>query len=129
MRNVEVLLTVRAGRPYEGKIDVPGGFLHSGETAIEGLRREIREELGVEINVTMSDCLQVEPHRYGDDGNWTLAIGFAAGLASGEPKPSDDVADIMWAREGELDDLDFAWPHDRELARRALRRERQKGKP
>ena len=127
VRDGKVLLAVRGGEPYKGKIDIPGGFLNIAETALEGLRREIHEELGVEIDVSMSDCLQAEPHRYGDDGSWTLAFGFHARLLSGEPKASDDVADLLWVEESELDDLDFAWPHDRELARRALRRERGKG--
>ena len=127
VRDGKVLLSVRGRDPYKGKIDVPGGFLNVGETALEGLRREIDEELGVEIEVAMSDCLQAEPHRYGDEGTWTIAFGFHARLVSGEPEPGDDVADLMWVEESELDDLDFAWPHDRELARKALRRDGSKG--
>jgi ADP-ribose pyrophosphatase YjhB (NUDIX family) len=124
VRDGRVLLTVRGRDPYAGKIDVPGGFLNSGETALEGLHREIDEELGVEIEASMSDCLQAEPHRYGDEGPWTVALGFHARLVSGEPTASDDVADLKWVEESELDELDFAWPHDRELARKALQREK-----
>jgi ADP-ribose pyrophosphatase YjhB (NUDIX family) len=127
VRDGKVLLTVRAGDPYEGKIDLPGGFLHADERAIDGLRREVDEELGIEIEVMMDDCLQTEPHRYGDDGEWTLAIGFQARLVSGVPTPSDDVAEVMWVEDSDLDDLDFAWPHDRVLAREALRRAERKG--
>ena len=127
VRDGKVLLSVRASDPYKGKIDVPGGFLHADETALDGLRREIKEELGVTIDVSMDDCIQIEPHRYGDDGEWTLAIGFAARLASGEPSAADDVAALMWVEESELGDLDFAWPHDRDLARTALQRERKEG--
>lgn len=127
VRDGKVLVTVRARDPYAGKHDCPGGFLHSGEEAVEGLRREIAEELGVEIEVSMDDCLQIEPHRYGDDGEWTLAIGFKARLLSGVPTPNDDVAEVKWVEESELDDLDFAWPHDRELARKALKLDAEKG--
>jgi ADP-ribose pyrophosphatase YjhB (NUDIX family) len=127
VRDGKVLLSVRGGDPYKGKVDVPGGFLAAGESALDGLRREIREELGVEIDVSMDDCLQAEPHRYGDHGTWTIALGFHARLASGEPTASDDVADLMWVEEDELEALDFAWPHDRELARKALKRDEQKG--
>ena len=129
VRGGKVLLSVRAGEPFAGKVDIPGGFLVAGESALEGLRREIREELSIEIDVAMTDCLQAEPHVYGDDGIWTLALGFHARLRSGEPEPSasDDVADVLWADPSQLDGLDFAWPHDRELARKALERDRSKG--
>jgi ADP-ribose pyrophosphatase YjhB (NUDIX family) len=127
VRDGKVLLSVRGAEPYKGRIDVPGGFLNANETALDGLHREIREELGVVIDVSMDDCLQIAPHRYGDDGEWTLAIGFIARLVSGEPTPADDVADLMWVDGSELDDLDFAWPHDRVLAKEALNRAEQKG--
>jgi len=44
-----VLLTKRGIEPYKGYWDIAGGFLQNGEQPEEGLRREIREELGTEI--------------------------------------------------------------------------------
>jgi ADP-ribose pyrophosphatase YjhB (NUDIX family) len=41
-----VVLLVRGKEPGQGKLDLPGGFVDLGEGALEGLRREIREELG-----------------------------------------------------------------------------------
>jgi ADP-ribose pyrophosphatase YjhB (NUDIX family) len=41
-----VMLLVRAKEPALGKLDLPGGFVNPGEGAIEGLRRECREEIG-----------------------------------------------------------------------------------
>jgi len=114
------LVTVRGREPKKGRIDVPGGFLRPEEDPIEGLRREVAEELGVEIDVTNTDFVQAAPHTYGDDGDWVLALGFKARLKGGEPRPSDDVSGIRWVDEEELDGLDWAWPHDRELVRKAL---------
>ena len=48
-----------------------------------------------------------------------LAIGFKTSIR-GEPSPTDDVARIRWVSAEELDDLDFAWEHDREMVREAL---------
>lgn len=44
------LLTSRpVGKPYEGYWEFPGGKLEAGETVTDALRRELREELGIEI--------------------------------------------------------------------------------
>lgn len=107
------------------KYDVPGGFLLPGEDPIVGLKREVREETGTEIEASIEDCLQIVPHTYGDEGDYVLSIGFKARLISGEPKADDDVADLRWVGEEELDDLDFAWDHDRELLRKALQLDRK----
>jgi hypothetical protein len=49
-----------------------------------------------------------------------LAIGFRVRIVSGEPNPADDVAEIRWVSADEVDDLDFAWEHDRAMIKAAL---------
>jgi ADP-ribose pyrophosphatase YjhB (NUDIX family) len=43
-----VLLLVRGREPSKGRLALPGGFVDPGEGALEGLRRELREEIGWE---------------------------------------------------------------------------------
>jgi len=118
----KALLTKRGIEPYKGKYDIPGGFLAAGEDPVEGLKREVNEELGIEIDVGVDDVRQMAVHRYGDKGDYTLALGFEARWLAGEPKPADDVDDIRMADDDELDGIDFAWEHDKELVRKVLRR-------
>jgi ADP-ribose pyrophosphatase YjhB (NUDIX family) len=42
----EFVFTVRGKEPGKGLLDMPGGFIDPGEGALEGLSRELREELG-----------------------------------------------------------------------------------
>ena len=45
----KVLVTRRGQDPGKGLLDLTGGFIDQGEKAEDGLRREIREELALEI--------------------------------------------------------------------------------
>ncbi|MBW3593968.1 MAG: NUDIX domain-containing protein [Actinobacteria bacterium] len=118
--NGRALVTERAKDPEKGKFDVPGGFLKAGEDVLDGLRREVKEELGVEIDVTFDDFVQAIPHEYGDEGDFVLAMGFRARMTSGQPEAADDVEALRWVSLDELDDVPFAWEHDRVLVRRGL---------
>ena len=118
------LATVRGREPEKGRLDVPGGFLGPGEHPLDGLRREVKEELDVDVDATVEDCISMAIHRYGSEGDFVLALGFRATVSGGpamaELTGSDDVAEVRWVSAQELEDLDFAWPHDRELLRKAL---------
>lgn len=48
------LLTSRPeGKPYAGYWEFPGGKLECGETAEQALKRELQEEIGIEISATV----------------------------------------------------------------------------
>lgn len=120
VKDGRALATVRARDPEKGRLDVPGGFLGPGEHPLDALKREVREELGIEIDARVEDLVSMVPHTYGDEGDVVLALGFKARWVAGEPTPADDVAEIRWLTQDELQTADFAWPHDRELLRKAL---------
>ena len=47
--NGKIVLIRRKQEPGKGMLDLPGGFMDPGETAEEGARREIREELKIDV--------------------------------------------------------------------------------
>ena len=77
------LLGRRAHEPRAGLWDVLGGFLEPGESPEDGLRRELREEIGVDC--TVGRYLGGFADTYGDDGDATLNLAYECRLGDGEP--------------------------------------------
>ncbi|MHC4510895.1 MAG: NUDIX hydrolase [Planctomycetota bacterium] len=49
--DTKILLIRRAKEPGKGKLDLPGGFIDAKENAEEAVKREVREELNVDVEV------------------------------------------------------------------------------
>jgi 8-oxo-dGTP diphosphatase len=97
-RGDEVLLIERGKGPVSGNWSLPGGKQELGETVRETAHREIREETGVDIDVT---CLLdvVDLVRRDAEGrvrfHYTL-VDFTAEWRAGEAVAGDDAAAVRW---------------------------------
>lgn len=58
------------------------------------LRREIKEEVGIEID-------KIE-YIDSDNDNGKIYIHFLAQYVSGDPKPLDGTAEVLWAKSDDL---------------------------
>ncbi|MEV0945664.1 (deoxy)nucleoside triphosphate pyrophosphohydrolase [Rhodococcus sp. NPDC049939] len=96
------LLLAQRTRPPElaGLWELPGGKAEAGETARDALRRELREELGVEV--TGGD-------RIGDDvplPDGRVLRAYRVELVSGTPVALDH-AEVRWVDARELRDIEL----------------------
>jgi ADP-ribose pyrophosphatase YjhB (NUDIX family) len=106
-----VLLAKRAKDPFAGKWDLPGGFLEEGEHPLAGLRRELREEAGIEVGDERLLGIWMDRYEYRGRVVATLNIYYTARLAEGAPEPADDVAEFRWFRADEVPLGELAFGH------------------
>ena len=97
-----LLLARRAHDPDEGLWDVPGGFLEEGEHPLDGLRRELREETGLEIEPLEFFAAWIDRYGAGEAAQPTLNLAWTARVVDGHAHASDDVAELRWFASREL---------------------------
>jgi len=100
----------RRGDRFGGRWEFPGGKLEPGEAPSEGLRRELREELGVEARVGL--FLGSFPFAGPDLAIELLA--FRVALDGHDPLPLDHDQ-LAWVAPADLPGFDLTEP-DRPLA-------------
>ena len=97
-----LMLVRRAVEPQKGKWDTPGGFLEEGESPLNGLRRELLEETGLEVEP--GEFIGAVNDLYGDgpDAQSILSLNWTARVLEGTPAPADDISEIRWFAADEL---------------------------
>ncbi|MCL5288818.1 MAG: NUDIX hydrolase [Acidobacteria bacterium] len=108
------LLIRRGTEPLKGQWSIPGGTLELGETLLDAVRRELREETSLEVRVldlieiferispgpeTNFDAPQAAPAR--PQYHFVIA-DYLCEAVSGSPRAGSDVTDVALVREDEL---------------------------
>ena len=101
------LLVAQRRRPPElsGLWELPGGKVVAGEGDAEALARELREELGVSVNVGARIGVDVALE------TGMVLRAYRVALTAGSPQPHDHRA-LRWLAADELDELPWV-PADR----------------
>jgi 8-oxo-dGTP diphosphatase len=101
-----ILLTRRAWEPYAGMWDLPGGFLHEDEHPLDGLRRELAEETGLDVEPTDWFGAFMVPYGDGPDVRNVLNLVWRARVAGGTERAADDVSQLRWFAREDLPPLE-----------------------
>jgi 8-oxo-dGTP diphosphatase len=112
LRGDAVLLIRRRNPPRQGEWSLPGGRVESGERAVDAALRELREETGVEAEIT--GLLDVVDGVFADAGRHYVLIDYAARWLTGEPVAGDDAAEARFVPLSEVEAL-VGWSETRRI--------------
>ncbi len=105
----ELLVVRRAKDPAKGTLDLPGGFCDMGETVEEGMRREIKEETGLDVTEIRYLFSSPNTYLYSGMGIHTLDMDFLVPV-HGETiavRAADDAAEAIWIPISSINPDDF----------------------
>lgn len=112
------LFVRRANDPAKGKLGLPGGFVDFGETAEEAVRREVREEVNLEVAELEFLCSAVNYYEFAGVTYPVLDLFFVARADSvAQAAARDEVAGLCWMRPAEVDLEEIAFPSMRQALR------------
>ena len=102
-----ILMAQRGKPPLQGWWSLPGGALETGESLADAVRREVREETGLEIEPLgvleiferiMRDTNGVPEYHY-------VLIDYVCRVTGGRLAAGDDVCRVEWVRRRDLSAL------------------------
>ena len=102
-----IVMAQRGKEPLKGSWSLPGGALETGESLADGVRREVREETGLDIRPLgvleiferiMRDASGAPEYHY-------VLIDYMCRIVGGTLAPGDDVCAVEWVRRRDLPKL------------------------
>jgi len=124
----KIILIRRAMEPGRGKLDLPGGFIDPEETLEDGLKREIKEELGITLDKMEYIGSSPNIYKYKDVTYNTCDIFFYSKIDSVPTEfNKSEISELVLINPAEIVPGDFAFESTHkgiELFRNAKNQER-----
>jgi len=90
IRNSEgKILLIHRNTPKRNQWEIPGGKIDENENSEETAKREVKEELGIDVEIID----RLGEKEFSEDGYSMNYIWFSAKIISGEPKLMEDAFD------------------------------------
>ncbi len=96
-----LLVVKRRNPPARGRWTLPGGRVRRGETIVEAVAREVREETGLVVEVGGPVGIT---ESVGDEHHYVI-IDHHATIVGGELGAADDAEDAAWMSRSELEEV------------------------
>jgi ADP-ribose pyrophosphatase YjhB (NUDIX family) len=102
-----VLMALRGKQPLEGWWSLPGGLLEIGESLADAVRREVREETGLEVKPAgvieiferiIRDPKGVPEYHY-------VLVDYLCRTSGGSLRAASDARAVEWVRRSDLPNL------------------------
>ncbi len=99
-----VLLVERGQDPLKGVWSLPGGVVEAGEQLKDAVRREVREETGLEVEpVSMVEVFErIMPDASGRTEYHYVLIDYLCRVTGGRLHAESDASDARWVPRDEL---------------------------
>lgn len=92
-----VLLVCRGREPMKGHWTLPGGVLELGESLVDGVKREVAEETGLEVEPIELIELLDRIHREGEKVRYHYVIAdYLCRVTGGELRAASDADAVRW---------------------------------
>lgn len=94
----------RGKEPLKGFWSLPGGLLEVGEKLADGIRREVREETGLDVEpVSMFEIFErIMPDADDRPEYHYVLIDYVCRVAGGTLRAASDVSAVAWVSRGNL---------------------------
>lgn len=100
-RDGKILLVRRARQPAKGTYTLPGGRVEFGESLVEAVMREVREETALVIDVAgLAGWREVLPNAATGIAGHFVIMSFAARWVAGDVALNDELDDFRWCDPG-----------------------------
>lgn len=105
LEDERIVLVKRKNPPFQGRWALPGGFVEYGETVEEAVRREVKEETGLDVRIEKLVGVYSDPGR--DPRGHTVSIVYFCRPVSGLMNAGSDAKEVKEFHLKELPALAF----------------------